>query len=104
MVPHDSGIYRYTKDRDGKPQMIVLERASYQGAKTGGMFASAMTYGIVKTKTKAVIPGQHAGIKVSDPSSVFYFYFDDKQAGQDLLRHRKPLQPKPVCTAEVGDC
>jgi hypothetical protein len=81
LVPHDSGIYLYTKDRDGKPQMIVLERASYQGAKTGGMLASAMTYGLKKTKTKAVIPGARASIRVSDVAPVFYFYFDDKQAG-----------------------
>ena len=81
LAPHDSGIYVYTNDREGKPQMIVLERASYQGSKTGGMLQSAMTYGISKAKTKAVIPGAHAGIRISDPAPVFYFYFDDKQAG-----------------------
>jgi hypothetical protein len=81
MVPHDSGIYLYTKDRDGKPQMIVLERAAYTGAKTGGMLGSAMTYGIKKVKTKAVIAGQRASIRVADTAPVFYFYFDDKQAG-----------------------
>jgi hypothetical protein len=81
LQPHDSGIYLYTKDHDGKPQMIVLERAAYQGAKTGGMLGSAMTYGIKKVKTRAVIPGTRAGIRVQDPDAVFYFYFDDKQAG-----------------------
>jgi hypothetical protein len=78
---HDSGIYLYTKDREGKPQMVVLERASYQGAKSGGMFATAITHGIVKAKTRAMIPGAHANFRVSDSSPVFYFYFDDKQAG-----------------------
>jgi hypothetical protein len=81
LTPHDSGIYLMTKDREGKPQMIVLERASYQGSKTGGMLGSAMTYGIVKAKTKAVIPGPRASIRVSEASPVFYFYFEDKQAG-----------------------
>jgi hypothetical protein len=81
LAAHDSGIYLLTKDRDGKPQMIVLERAAYQGAKTGGMLQSAMTYGIMKAKTKAVIPGPRAGIRVNEPAPVFYFYFDDKQAG-----------------------
>lgn len=81
MAPHDSGIYLYTKDRQGKPQMAVLERASLQGSKSGGFFGSAMTYGIVKAKTKAAIPGPHAGIRVTESSPVFYFYFDDKQAG-----------------------
>jgi hypothetical protein len=81
MVPHDSGIYLYTKNRDGQPEMIVLERASYQGAKSGGMFTTAITHGIVKAKTRAVINGPHAGIQVSETSPTFYFYFDDKQAG-----------------------
>ena len=81
LAPHDSGIYLMTKDRDGKPQMIVLERASYQGSKSGGYLASAMTYGIKKAKTKAVIPGARANIRVAEASPVFYFYFDDKQAG-----------------------
>jgi hypothetical protein len=81
MTPHDSGIWISTKDRDGKPQMIVLERAAYQGAKTGGVFTSAMTYGIKKAKEKAVIPGSRASIRTQDASPVFYFYFDDKAAG-----------------------
>ena len=45
------------------------------------MFASAMTYGIAKVKTKAVIPGPHSSIRDSESSSVFYFYFEDKAAG-----------------------
>jgi hypothetical protein len=81
MSPHDSGIYLLTKDRDGRPQMVVLERAGYQGSKTGGMLMTSLTYGLKKTKTKAVIPGAKAGIRVTDASPVFYFYFDDKQAG-----------------------
>jgi hypothetical protein len=81
MTAHDSGIYLMTKDRDGKPQMVVLERASYQGSKSGGYLSSAMTYGIMKAKTKAVIPGPRASLRVADSSPVFYFYFDDKQAG-----------------------
>jgi hypothetical protein len=81
LVPHDSGIYLFTKNQEGAPQMTVLERAAYQGSKTGGMLASAMTYGIKKTKTKAVIPGPRASVRVTDPLPVFYFYFDDKQAG-----------------------
>jgi hypothetical protein len=80
-APHDSGIYLYTKDRDGKPQMVVLERASYQGAKTGGVLASSLTYGVKKVKTKAVIPGEKANLRISDTSPVFYFYFEDKATG-----------------------
>jgi hypothetical protein len=81
MTPHDSGIYLYAKGRDGKPQMVVLERASYQGAKSGGMFGTVMTHGISKAKSRAMINGPHAGIRVTEASPTFYFYFDDKQAG-----------------------
>ncbi len=80
-VAHDSGIYLYTKNREGKPEMIVLERAAYHGTKTGGIFGSAMTYGIMKAKSKAVVSGAHAGSRTSDGNPVFYFYFDDKAAG-----------------------
>ncbi len=81
LAPHDSGIYLFTQDRAGRPLMIVLERAAYQGAKTGGIFASAMTYGIMKAKTKAVLPGPQAAIRTSNPRPEFYFYFEDKSAG-----------------------
>jgi hypothetical protein len=81
MASHDSGIYLYTSDHGGHPLMTPLERAGYQGAKTGGLFASALTSGIVKAKTRAVIPGPKAGIRVTDSPAVFYFYFDNKDAG-----------------------
>jgi len=81
LAAHDSGIYVFTADHDGKPNMVELERTSYQGAKTGGMFTSALTYGISKAKSKAIIPGKAASIRVGDPIPVFYFYFDEKSAG-----------------------
>lgn len=81
LASHDSGIYVLTADHDGKQHMVELERTAYQGAKTGGMFASAMTYGIAKAKSKAIISGKAASIRVGDPTPVFYFYFDQKSAG-----------------------
>lgn len=81
LAAHDSGIYVLTTDHDGKSHMVELERTAYQGAKTGGMFTPAMTYGIAKAKSKAIIPGKAAGIRVGDAMPVFYFYFDQKSAG-----------------------
>lgn len=81
MTPHDSGIYVYSVDPVGKPHMTMLERAAYQGTKTGGAFASALTYGAVKAKTKAILPGRTASIRSGDSQPVFYFYFEDKAAG-----------------------
>lgn len=81
MAAHDSGIYLYSKDRNGEYKLTVLEQAAYQGSKTGGMLGTALTYGIKKAKMKAVIPGQHASIRTPDAEPVFYFYFEDKAAG-----------------------
>src|SRR5689334_15454633 len=65
MTPHDSGIYLYSRGRGGEYKLTVLEQAAYQGSKTGGIFSSAMTYGIKKAKMKAVIPGQRASIRTA---------------------------------------
>jgi hypothetical protein len=81
LAPHESGIYVYVAGRDGNSTMIELERTAYQGAKTGGMFTSAITYGIAKAKSKAIIPGKAASIRVGAPQPIFYFYFDEKAAG-----------------------
>lgn len=81
MSPHESGIWVYTKDHDGKQKMIELEKSAYQGAHTGGLFTSGLTYGIVKAKSKAIIAGSAAGIRVGEPLPVFYFYFENKAGG-----------------------
>jgi hypothetical protein len=73
-APHDSGIYLLSGDK-----MIELERAAPQGTKTG-MLGAVLTYGIVKGKTKAILPGARASIRTGDQRPVFYFYFEDKSA------------------------
>jgi hypothetical protein len=79
-APHDSGIYLYAENDTAKQKvMIPLERASTQGTKTG-VLGHVLTYGIVKGKTKAVIPGPRASIRSDDLRPVFYFYFEDKSA------------------------
>ena len=81
LTPHDSGIYILRVDSSGKQHLVVLERAAYQGTKTGGLFASTMTYGAVKAKTKAILPGNAASIRTKQGKPVFYFYFEDKTSG-----------------------
>jgi hypothetical protein len=78
-APHDSGIYLFTTGKNGQNEMVALERASTEGTKTG-VLGMALTYGIVKGKTKAVIPGPRASIRVNEAKPVFYFYFEDKSA------------------------
>lgn len=81
MTPHDSGIYLFAKDRDGNPKLTVLERAAYQGSKTGGMLMATITSGIKKAKMKAILPGSRASIRISESIAEFYFYFEDKATG-----------------------
>jgi len=79
-APHDPGIYIYTKGQNG-PRMSMLEPTVYSEGKSGGVFKSAMTYGIAKVKWKAVVRGAHSNTKSNDTSMVFYFYFENTSAG-----------------------
>jgi hypothetical protein len=78
-APHDPGIYLYTKASSGQ-RLILLEPTVYTQGKVGGVFTSAITYGIVKVKYRAVIRGANAQLRI-DPSPVFYFYFEETNAG-----------------------
>lgn len=77
---HDPGIYAYVSNgRERK--LLMLEPTVYSQGKSGGVFASAMTYGIAKVKWKAVVRNAHANVKMGDPQASFYFYFEEKGAG-----------------------
>lgn len=77
-APHDSGIYLHT-DKNNQNIMVALERAATQGTKTG-VLGAAFTYGLVKGKTRSIIPGARSSIRTGDERPVFYFYFEDKSA------------------------
>lgn len=79
--PHEVGIYIYGESAPAWSKMTMLEPNVYTQGKTGGMFASAMTYGIAKVKMKAVLRGAHANARISDTNPVFYFYFEQQGAG-----------------------
>jgi hypothetical protein len=78
---HEAGIYIYNPSAPAGSKMSMLEPSVYSQGKTGGIFASAMTYGIAKVKMKAVLRGAHANARVSDPQPVFFFYFEEQSAG-----------------------
>ena len=80
-APHEAGIYIFSDSAPAGSKMTMLEPSVYTQGKTGGMFASAMTYGIAKIKMKAVLRGARANARVSDPQPVFYFYFEEQGAG-----------------------
>src|SRR5215831_10466660 len=77
---HEAGIYLY-EERDGKRTMTQLEPTISKQSKTGGVFTSAMTYGIAKIKFKAVLAGGSAALQISNPRPIFYFYFEEKNSG-----------------------
>lgn len=79
-APHDSGIY-LLKENDNTKVMIQMDPSVYTQAKSGGFFKSAMTYGIAKVKSKAVLAGRQANLQMDNAKPVFYFYFDTKSAG-----------------------
>lgn len=78
--PHDAGIYMLAKTGSG-PKMTLLEPTVYTQGRSGGVFASAMTYGIAKVKWRAVLRGARAQVRSNDPAVVFYFYFEKTSAG-----------------------
>jgi hypothetical protein len=77
---HDPGIYMFAETKNGV-HMVILEPTVYSQGKSGGVFKSAMTYGIAKMKWKAVVHGAHANVRSSDGKMVFYFYFEESNAG-----------------------
>jgi hypothetical protein len=77
---HDPGIYMYVKGKNGL-QLVMLEPAVYSQGKSGGVFKSAMTYGIAKVKWKAVVRGARANVRSGDQGMAFYFYFEEANAG-----------------------
>ena len=81
LIDHEAGIYAYFKTSGGKRKLVELEPTVYTEGKSGGVFASAMTYGIAKVKWKAVVRGPHAAISTTDADVAFYFYFEEKSAG-----------------------
>jgi hypothetical protein len=80
-VAHEAGIYIYNDSAPAGSKMTMLEPNVYTQGKTGGVFTSAMTYGVAKIKMKAVLRGARANARVSDPQPVFYFYFEETGAG-----------------------
>jgi len=74
---HDPGIYYLHETPEGR-RLVQLEPTAYSGAKSGGVFKMAMTYGIAKAKWKAVVRGARASIRMTEAAPAFYFYFEMK--------------------------
>ena len=77
MSPHSPGVYILATGNDGKQHLIKLDHITAKQHKTGGMWASGMTYGIVKAHTKVDIDGAVATVHTHDNSPVFYAYIPE---------------------------
>lgn len=79
-IPRETGIY-WDKGQNGNHNLIVMEPTVFSQGKTGGVFTSALTYGIKKMKMKAVIRGSSAVMRIGEARPTFYFYFESKGSG-----------------------
>lgn len=77
---HEAGIY-LLEEREGQRSMTQLEPSISTQSKSGGFFKSAMTYGIAKIKSKAVLSNSNARLQINNGRPVFYFYFEVKNSG-----------------------
>lgn len=82
-----AGIYL---EHDG--ELVPLEPSTFSGARTGGLFRSAITAGLAKSSWKVVVRTPRAQLRVpSNP--VFYFYFE--QTGSGLSNTATPFAGLP---------
>jgi hypothetical protein len=79
-IPRDPGVYIDTGTAD-RPNLIALEPTTFSQGKSGGMFTSALTYGIKKAQWKAVVRSNNANIRIRQNTPTFYFYFEQKSSG-----------------------
>ena len=84
--PHESGLYWLAKQGPDR-RMVRLEPSSYPGQKVSPGFG--------KANVKAVLPGQHAALRLTEPTPELWFYFDEKSTGLSLS---PSAATKPACT------
>lgn len=75
----EPGIYIYA---DGK--MTYIEPSVFSASKTGG-WSSALTYGLKKSKVRAVLRGNSANIQLTNRLPEFYFVFSLEHRNQGAV-------------------
>lgn len=74
---HPAGIYWINE----KHELVRLQPSTFTGTTGGGMIKTAFTWGIAKSKIKAVLPRAHATLSIQSPRPTFYLYL----SGKDLV-------------------
>jgi len=80
LAQHEAGIY-YFHEINGQQHLVQMEPSVYSQTKSDGFFTHALTYGIAKVKSKAVLSAARAKLRVDKARPVFYFYFEVKNTG-----------------------
>ena len=80
--------------------MKEIEPTIFRKAKTDGALASALTYGIAKMKTKAIFPGAHASLQITESKPVFYFYTTDSAKNFSLVRLEEEKDQRKITMDE----
>jgi hypothetical protein len=73
--PHDPGVYLMTTGPDGKRKMVFVDQAGIASAKTSNVLGAVYSFGLSTAKTKVVLIGVHASLRITDARPVFYMYF-----------------------------
>ena len=72
----DPGIYYSDADK----KLIQLEPTVFTSGKTGSGIGAALSYGIAKVKSKAILSGSNANLQIA-PGATFYFVFPRNSGG-----------------------
>ena len=80
LAQHSYGIY-YFEEIEGENKMTQMKPNVSASTRVGGLFTSAITYGIGKTKTKTKLPNRNADFQIKTSTPVFYFYLDKSSGG-----------------------
>lgn len=81
-LPSDPGIYLYARGTSGL-ELVPLEPTTFSQSRRGNGILTSLTYGIAKTRTKAIIRGNAAAIWTTDTLATLYFVFSAKSSGPD---------------------
>lgn len=93
------GIY-WAKEVSSKLEYVQVEPTVFRKTKTGGMFASAITYGLAKTKSRAVFPGLHSMMQIESNRPVFYFYTNESPKNYSLVRLEVKKKDRQIVVAQ----
>ncbi len=71
------GFYYYN-EHDSSSLVTPINPTMTSGSKIHGMLGTALSQGIVKTKVRSELTGQHANRQIASSTPVFYLYADPK--------------------------